>query len=99
MHLRESHQVDARGQDLDGDAEPPCRRGRLDLADTAAGEVKNLGAGDATADGEDADRMEYRAGGIVKLLLLHDDPLDLSLYGTLLPQNQPGLQMGVGKRF
>ncbi len=43
--------------------------------------------------------MEYRAGGIVKLLLLHDDPLDLSLYGTLLPQNQPGLQMGVGKRF
>jgi hypothetical protein len=48
---------------------------------------------------EDADRMEYRAGGIVELLLLHDDPLDLSLYGTLLPQNQPGLQMGVGRRF
>ena len=48
---------------------------------------------------EDADRMEYRAGGIVELLLLHDDPVDLSLYGTLLPQGQPGLQMGVGKRF
>jgi hypothetical protein len=48
---------------------------------------------------EDADRMEYRAGGILELLLLHDDPVDLSLYGTLLPQSQPGLQMGVGKRF